>query len=359
MSLPSCSHKQLSLPERRTLLHTGSLLLCWRPKAHTELNISYHKHHVRPRAQRSCKASAAAPNVGKQPSEGVDLNPQEVMSRDEVISLVGLGSWRLRPFMAPAFETLGAHIEGAWRHLPLGSLQIFPVEPDLQYCDSADPEGKRRDSQEPPSPGPEKGAPGWPRLQMENRCYSTRAFRKMHLELAHRQDDLQVLHAVIFPRLEYDIPILSMDMVGKGNQVSLCIIDPCPVRLDRSIPGFFREITLHLQSQLGLSSNRQTPEWGKAIFSDLCLLMRPTSPQDLAGFLKYAIALHQAYLTSFANATPVVNNREARLAGIAASHQRYALHQRQNDRTRKVLQASFNPAFTERYMNEVLFDFHK
>lgn len=55
---------------------------------------------------------------------------------------------------------------------------------------------------------------------------------------------VQVLHAVIYPRMEYDIPILSVDMVGKGNQVSLCIIDPCPVRLDRSVPAFFRDITL-------------------------------------------------------------------------------------------------------------------
>ena len=41
-------------------------------------------------------------------------------------------------------------------------------------------------------PDPEKGAPGYPRLLIENRAYATKAFRKLHLELAHRQDGLQV-----------------------------------------------------------------------------------------------------------------------------------------------------------------------
>lgn len=64
-----------------------------------------------------------------------------------------------------------------------------------------------------------------------------------------------------------------------------------------------------LQGQLGLSSNRQAPEWGRAIFSDLCILMRPSTSSELASFLKYAIALHQAYLNAFASAAPVQNNR--------------------------------------------------
>jgi hypothetical protein len=41
---------------------------------------------------------------------------------------------------------------------------------------------------------------GYPRLMIENRVYSSRVFRKLHLEVAHRQDGLQVLHMVLFPR---------------------------------------------------------------------------------------------------------------------------------------------------------------
>lgn len=47
--------------------------------------------------------------------------------------------------------------------------------------------------------------------------YTSRVFRKLHLEVAHRQDGLQVLHAVLYPRYAYDVPILAMDLVvAKG-----------------------------------------------------------------------------------------------------------------------------------------------
>lgn len=41
---------------------------------------------------------------------------------------------------------------------------------------------------------------GYPRLMIENRIYSSRVFRKLHLEIATRQDGLQVMHMVLFPR---------------------------------------------------------------------------------------------------------------------------------------------------------------
>ena len=39
---------------------------------------------------------------------------------------------------------------------------------------------------------PERGEEGWPSLRLENRVYRSRVFRKLHLELAIRQDGLQV-----------------------------------------------------------------------------------------------------------------------------------------------------------------------
>jgi hypothetical protein len=30
-------------------------------------------------------------------------------------------------------------------------------------------------------------------MQLENRCYESRVFRRMHMELVHRQDSIQVL----------------------------------------------------------------------------------------------------------------------------------------------------------------------
>lgn len=39
---------------------------------------------------------------------------------------------------------------------------------------------------------PAKGQEGYPRLLIENRAYCSRVFRKLHIELAHRQDGMQV-----------------------------------------------------------------------------------------------------------------------------------------------------------------------
>ena len=61
------------------------------------------------------------------------------------------------------------------------------------YLDSLDPEQKYGDwsyrdleSQET------KDDPKYPRLQIENRCYQSEVFRKLHMEVAHRQDGLEV-----------------------------------------------------------------------------------------------------------------------------------------------------------------------
>lgn len=50
---------------------------------------------------------------------------------------------------------------------------------------------------------------------------------------------VQVVHCVMYPRTDYDLPILSFDMVGNAGRVSLVCIDPCPVALDRSLPPLY------------------------------------------------------------------------------------------------------------------------
>ncbi|MGD1921584.1 MAG: phycocyanobilin:ferredoxin oxidoreductase, partial [Pleurocapsa sp.] len=40
------------------------------------------------------------------------------------------------------------------------------------------------------------------KLRIENRCYQTPQFRKMHLELAKVGKNLDILHCVMFPRPE-------------------------------------------------------------------------------------------------------------------------------------------------------------
>jgi hypothetical protein len=158
----------------------------------------------------------------------------------------------------------------------------------------------------------------------------------------------------MYPRLQYDLPILSMDLVANDGRVSLAIVDPCPVSASLDLPPFYDapvrwgtelpsaplllfwrhgmwqhvecaattlgtipaatnpqlrlpELPLcpicrchyccrELQTRYGLKSNREVPEWGRAIFSPLCVIMRPTSADELGRFLKYTLALNQMHV---------------------------------------------------------------
>lgn len=53
---------------------------------------------------------------------------------------------------------------------------------------------------------------------------------------------MQVLHCVMFPNAEYDLPIMSMDVVAKDGIISLGIIDPCPGRLDGTLPEAYNSM---------------------------------------------------------------------------------------------------------------------
>lgn len=70
-----------------------------------------------------------------------------------------------------------------------------------------------------------------------------------------------------------------------------------------------------LQEHYGLENNRTTPEWGQAIFSDMCVIMRPENPDELSRFLQYCITLHRTHLVLSQQARPVT---EYRCAGSAS-----------------------------------------
>jgi hypothetical protein len=162
---------------------------------------------------------------------------------------------------------------------------------------------------------PAKGEDGYPRLQVENRVYCSRVFRKLHLEVATRQDGLDVLHMVLFPRCEaaapanarlpgaiylsckgscacmaqcadrfrrvsqtvpasvkphhtryhllhhphahanrydYDLPILALDLVVVGGTVTLAVADACPLSPNLSLPRHYMQTMVELQVQTRL-----------------------------------------------------------------------------------------------------------
>ncbi|CAL8462694.1 g2227 [Coccomyxa elongata] len=317
----------------------------------------------------SCRLHAAAESVASTSDQDDPLVDEtgtvwpakkQVRSSQEAISTLGLGTWRLRGRVGGPFEALAAQIEGAWRQYFPRELRLYPLPEDLKFCDSMDVDKSVGIWSYIDLPDPDKGVPGYPRLLIENRAYATKAFRKLHMELAHRQDGLQVLHCVLYPRLEYDLPILCFDMVGSegSGRVSLAIADPCPASMDRSLPQVYVDAATLLQEQFGLESNRGIPEWGRDIFSDMCVIVRPEDPDELSRFIQYCIALHQTHLILSQHARPVTEykQKEQRLADVRSAHERYCSKQQENAKTRRVLEAAFGGDFATRYMTEIMFD---
>lgn len=293
------------------------------------------------------------------------------MDQDDILKEMQMGTWRLRTAISPPLQAIAAQYEGMWRTSLSGDLGLYPIPHHFKYWDSLD---RDTPADELPvafghnRPMPDKESPQYPRLRVENRAYESSVFRKLHLEVAHRQDGLEVLHIVLYPRPKYDLPILSLDVVSSNGRIGFAIADPCPVSMNRVLPPWYQQGVLELQKDYKINTimsngGRELPEWGREILSPLCISMRPQNQEEVGAFLKYAIALGHFHMQIAAMASPVSSqsaggshNSNKRLEQIAAAHKRYCDKQLENTKTSKVLEKAFGEEVTRQYMEQVMFD---
>ena len=193
------------------------------------------------------------------------------------------------------------------------------------------------------------------KLIIENRCYQTPQFRKLHLELARIGKNLDILHCVMFPRPEYGLPIFGCDIVSGRGQVSAAIVDlsaGTPAgNLTRSYADALAEYA-SLGEGFGYAQPRTLPEWGQKIFSDFCCFVKPTTPQEEQQFLEQTKAYLKVHVQQALNHQPEL----ARADAFLAQQRYYCQQQQKNDKTRRVLEKAFGAQWAERYMTTVLFD---
>lgn len=189
------------------------------------------------------------------------------------------------------------------------------------------------------------------KLVIQNRCYQTPQFRKLHLELAKVGANLDILHCVMFPQPEYDLPMFGADLVGGRGQISAAIADLSPVRASRQLPEAYRSALAELP-ELQFQNRRDLPPWGD-IFSEVCLFIRPSSPLEESQFLQRVVAYLEIHSQLAIAASPISREQQAELL---AGQRYYCNQQQQNDKTRRVLERAFGQAWAERYMTTVLFD---
>ncbi|MGB7086632.1 MAG: phycocyanobilin:ferredoxin oxidoreductase [Phormidesmis sp.] len=220
-------------------------------------------------------------------------------------------------------------ITSIWQH----QLMLFPydVPSDLGYVEGS-LEGER--------------------LTIENTCYQTFQFRKLHLERAKVGNNLDILHCVMFPHPCFDLPIFGVDIVAARGTITAAIVDLSPVSADRSLPASYQEelSRLHL---FEFSHRRDLPEWGN-IFSDFCLFVRPTTPQEERAFLNQ-VTQYLSIHCQLACEAQSLESREAR-ASVFEMQRQYCFQQQKNDKTRRVLERAFDKEWAQRYLKTMLFD---
>lgn len=191
------------------------------------------------------------------------------------------------------------------------------------------------------------------RLTIENLCYRTPQFRKLHLELAQVGNGLDVLHCVMFPNPNYALPIFGTDLVGgRGGKISAAIADLSPISTDRSLPLTY-QTQLSCLTAFDFSQKRALPEWGD-IFSDYCLFIRPADPHEEDQFLQHVQNFLTLHCQIASQTHPLTSYSE--ISQVQLGQDKYCIKQQQNDKTRRVLEKSFGTEWTERYMSTMLFD---
>jgi phycocyanobilin:ferredoxin oxidoreductase len=111
----------------------------------------------------------------------------------------------LRNQQHPLIRQLADCIEGTWSEQL--KLSPYQISADLGYVEGS-LEGER--------------------LVIENCCFQTPQFRKIHLELAQVGKNLDILHCVMFPHPDHNLPIFGADIVCGGGSISAAIVDLSP-----------------------------------------------------------------------------------------------------------------------------------
>lgn len=240
---------------------------------------------------------------------------------------MSLSTASIRQQQHPLIRQVADSIESLWhRHLDLSP---YDLPHDLGYVEGR-LEGEK--------------------LIIENRCYQTPQFRKLHLELAKVGTTLDILHCVMFPRPEYALPMFGADLVSGRGQISMAVADLSPISQDRSLPDEYETQLTNLPNAEFLEA-RNRPTWGD-IFSDFCVLVRPTTAAEEAQFLTQVEQFLEIHCQQAVATAPTPDQQ----AEILAGQRHYCSQQQQNDKTRRVLEKAFGADWAERYMTTVLFD---
>jgi phycocyanobilin:ferredoxin oxidoreductase len=189
------------------------------------------------------------------------------------------------------------------------------------------------------------------RLFIRNELHRSRGLRKLHLETARLGAGLQILHCVYFPDPCFDLPVFGADIVASPAGVSAAIVDLSPVA--GALPEALSS-ALQRRSRPPFSDIRELPPWG-SIFSPHVLFVRPRSAEEENWFVEEVTTFLELLGSASATAQPQ-SWEDAATVMRWEGQLRYCQQQKQNDKTRRVLEKAFNPEWANTYIQTLLFD---
>jgi phycocyanobilin:ferredoxin oxidoreductase len=228
----------------------------------------------------------------------------------------------------PLVEALAERIRAVWHTLP--ELEPLPVAADLEAI---------------------SGSLDGDALFIRNELWRSRGLRKLHLETARLGLGLQILHCVWFPDPRCDLPVFGADIVASPAGVSAAIVDLSPV--GSGLPEAM-DSALAARAPRSYSQPRDLPAWG-SIFSPYVRFVRPASPEEDRQFVDEVGEILEI-LAAACRHTPVMAADHPSTVERWQGQLRYCKQQKQNDKTRRVLEKAFDPAWADRYIEELLFD---
>tara|TARA_B100002019_G_C21214224_1_gene571078 strand:- start:419 stop:1105 length:687 start_codon:yes stop_codon:yes gene_type:complete len=184
-------------------------------------------------------------------------------------------------------------------------------------------------------------------LNIHNEMYSCIGLRKVHLEIA-TLGPLNILHCIWYPDPEFDLPIFGADIVANNNNVSAAITDISPV--DGISHPVYDDIA-DISRFYSFKHNRDVPAWGN-IFSPYCKFARLNSEEELTDFCHVVDQYLDTYVGSVWKSTRDNYRADYRYDGQI----KYCENQKKNDKTRKILEKYFGVRWTNKYINNILFD---
>ena len=228
----------------------------------------------------------------------------------------------------PLVDALAERIRGCRDGLP--DLAPLPIDPELEAI---------------------SGSLDGERLFIRNELHHCQGLRKLHLETARLGAGLQILHCVFFPDPHYDLPIFGADIVASRGVVSAAIVDLSPV--DGALQPSLAQ-ALAAQPRGPFSQVRDLPPWG-SIFSPQVLFVRPQGPQEEGAFVEAVAGVLGVLTDAVRQATPQASDAPATVKRWQGQLN-YCRQQKQNDKTRRVLEKAFNPTWADHYIEQLLFD---